>query len=71
MASSGAALQRKFKIGQSIFYYRGGRDRGSKTGSFIVLNTFSRPNGEIRYRIRSQNDPSIEYVARQNELDVH
>jgi hypothetical protein len=71
MASSGAVCQRKFRIGQSVFYYRGGRDRGNKAGLFIVLNTFSRPSGEIRYRIRSQNDPSIEYVARENELDVH
>jgi hypothetical protein len=69
MASAGTAFHRKFKIGQTVFYYRGGRDRRCKVGLYIVMRIFSRPDGEIRYRIRSENDPTVEYTVRENELD--
>jgi hypothetical protein len=70
MRDSGRLIQRKFKIGQRLFYYRGGRDRCNKAGPYVVLGIMQLANGGIGYRIRSQNDRALEYVAREDELNA-
>jgi hypothetical protein len=56
----------RFKIGQSLFY-RAGRVR---LGKFVVLAVTAQPAGKIRYRIRSQDDETIEYIADESELSI-
>jgi hypothetical protein len=58
--------EHKFKIGQLLFYCP---HRAPKTKSqrYVVLKLLPQRNGELRYRIRSQNDAS-EYSARESEL---
>jgi hypothetical protein len=68
MSQAGGIIQHKFKIGQTLFYYSGGRDRGNKAGPFVVLSILPQPQGGVRYRIRSQNNKSLEYIAREDEL---
>jgi len=70
MRTSSAVIERKFKIGQTLFYYRGGRNRGGKAGPYVVLGIVPQANGKACYRIRHQNDRSLEYVAREDELNT-
>jgi len=68
MSQAGGIVQHKFKIGQTLFYNSGGRDRGNKAGPFEVLGILPQAHGGVRYRIRSQNDRLLEYIAREEEL---
>ena len=43
----------EFKIGQSLFYRKG---RTRMSGRYVVLAVLPQTLGEVRYRIRSQND---------------
>jgi hypothetical protein len=37
-------------------------------GRFIVVQLFPLPDGEVHYRIRSENDAALEYTADASEL---
>jgi hypothetical protein len=54
-----------FKIGQSLFYRK---SRTKESGRFVVLAVLSPARSEVRYRIRSCDDESLEYVACESEL---
>jgi len=54
---------REFKIGQYVYYRR-----HSAEGRFIVIRLLPQPKGELRYVIRSEEDPSVEYTAEASEL---
>jgi hypothetical protein len=56
----------RFKIGQSVFY-RAGR---VKEGPFRVLAVLPQRRDKARYRIRSQDDETVEYVADESELST-
>ena len=53
----------KFKIGQSVHYEGRGR-----IGPYVIIAVLQQVQDDVRYRIRSQNDRSLEYVASQREL---
>ena len=55
--------KRGFKIGQSLVYRR-----DVENGRCVVLAVFPQTRGEVRYRIRSQDDESLEYIACESEL---
>ena len=55
----------EFKIGQSLIYRKG---RTKADGRYVVLAVFPQTRGEVRYRIRSQDDESLEYIACESEL---
>jgi hypothetical protein len=55
----------EFKIGQSLFYRKG---RTRMSGRYVVLAVLPQTLGEVRYRIRSQDDESLEYIACESEL---
>lgn len=55
--------KRGFKIGQLLFYRKA---RGS--GRYVVLAVFRQMRGEVRYRIRSQDDAAVEHVVPESEL---
>ena len=59
-------MTRKFKIGQPLLYYP--TNRMKLKGRFIVIRLFPQPDGEVHYRIRSENDISLEYTADAREL---
>jgi hypothetical protein len=67
VSTRGGAIQHKFKIGQAIHYYGRGH-YGSTAGPFVVLALLPQMQGDACYRIRSQNNRSLEYVAREDEL---
>ena len=50
--------KREFKIGQSLSYRKG---RAKVSGQ---------ARGEVRYRIRSQDDVALEYIACESELSI-
>jgi hypothetical protein len=54
-----------FKIGQSLFYRKG---RMKESGRYVVLTVFPPTRGEVRYRIRSCDDESLEYIVFEREL---
>jgi hypothetical protein len=54
---------REFKIGQYVSY-----QRHNAEGRFIVIRLLPRPNAEVRYVIRSEDDASVEYTAEGSEL---
>jgi hypothetical protein len=56
----------RFKIGQSVFY-RAGR---VKEGPFRVLAVLLRRHAIARYRIRKQDDETVEYDADESELST-
>jgi len=56
--------KRGFKIGQSLVYRR---DGARENGRYVVLALFPQTRGEVRYRIRSQDDESLEYIACESE----
>jgi hypothetical protein len=59
MASAG---MHEFKIGQYVYY------RARAEGRYIVMRLLPQANGEVRYRIRSEDTPSREYTAEASEL---
>jgi hypothetical protein len=52
-----------FKIGQYVSY-----QRHNAEGRFIVIRLLPQPKGNLRYIIRSQDDPEREYTAEASEL---
>jgi hypothetical protein len=62
----GPVSERKFKIGQSLFYYP--KERLKANGRYVVIRLLTQPDGEARYLIRSQDDASLEYTASASEL---
>ena len=54
-----------FKIGQSLFYRK---SRMKESGRYVVLAVLPPTHGEVRYRIRSCDDESLEYIACEGEL---
>jgi hypothetical protein len=57
---------REFKIGQYINYVPHNRLRAE--GRYVVMRLLPQPNGEVRYRIRSEDTPSREHTAKASEL---
>jgi hypothetical protein len=53
----------EFKIGQYV-YYRG----HTAEGRFVVMRLLPRARGKVRYVIRNQDDPAVEYTADVSEL---
>jgi hypothetical protein len=43
-------------------------NRMKAQGRFIVVQLFPLPDGEVHYRIRSENDAALEYTADASEL---
>jgi hypothetical protein len=62
---SAPLMTRKFKIGQPLYYPT---NRMKAQGRFMVIQLFPQPDGEVHYRIRSENDTSLEYTADASEL---
>jgi hypothetical protein len=62
-----AMSKRDFKIGQSLFYRKGG---AKARGRYVVLAVLRQTRGEVCYRIRSQDDELVERVARESELST-
>ena len=52
-----------FKIGQYVSY-----QRHKTEGRFVVIRLVPQPKGNLRYIIRSQDDPEREYTAEASEL---
>jgi hypothetical protein len=59
--------KREFKIGQSLFYRKG---RTKEIGRYVVLAVLPQTRGEVRYRIRSQDDEAREYIACEGKLST-
>ena len=57
---------REFKIGQYVYYRP--RNRVRAEGRYVVMRLLPQANGEVRYRIRSEENPSREYTAEASEL---
>jgi hypothetical protein len=53
----------EFKIGQYV-YYQG----HAAEGRFVVMRLLPRARGKVRYVIRNQDDPAVEYAADVSEL---
>ena len=53
----------EFKIGQYVYYRRHAAE-----GRFVVMRLLPQPKGKVRYVIRSEEDPSVEYTAEASEL---
>jgi hypothetical protein len=49
-----------FKIGQYVYYVR--HNRFKAEGRYVVMRLLPRPKGELRYIIRSQDNPEREYT---------
>jgi hypothetical protein len=62
-----AMSKRDFKIGQSLFYRKGG---AKARGRYVVLAVLRQTRGEVCYRIRSQDDELVERIARESELST-
>jgi hypothetical protein len=57
---------REFKIGEYVTYHP---TTGRKAdGRYVVIATFLQPNGEPRFIIRREADPTVEYTAEAKEL---
>jgi hypothetical protein len=57
---------REFKVGKYVIYHpTTGR---TADGRYVVIATFLQPNGEPRYIIRREDDPTVEYTAEAKEL---
>ena len=54
------------KIGQYVFYHPINRFKAE--GRYVVIAVYRQPDGEVRYVIRSQDDPLHEYTAEAQEL---
>jgi hypothetical protein len=53
----------KFKIGQTVHY-----DGRGRPGPYVVLAVHPHIGDGASYRLRSQNDRSLEYIASEEEL---
>jgi hypothetical protein len=53
----------EFKIGQYVYYV----PRRAE-GRYVVMRSVPQQKGELRYIIRSQDDPEHEYTAEASEL---
>ena len=53
----------EFKIGQYVYYWRHAAE-----GRFVVMRLLPQPKGKVRYVIRSEEDPSVEYTVEASEL---
>jgi hypothetical protein len=60
-------MSKRFKIGQSLIYRMG---RAKASGRYVVLTVLPQTPGEVCYRIRSQEDESVEHVVRESELSI-
>jgi hypothetical protein len=60
-------MNKSFKIGQSLFYRRGGV---KARGRYVVLAVLRQTRGEVWYRIRSQDNELVERVVRESELST-
>ena len=56
-----------YKVGQQVFYFSGGRERGNKTGPYTVVGIERQLGGGILYRIRSRSRQRLAYW---NELKL-
>jgi hypothetical protein len=56
----------EFKIGQYVVYRPANPFKIG--GRYVVTRLVPQPNGEPRYIIRSEDDPSCEYTAEASEL---
>jgi hypothetical protein len=56
----------EFEIGEYVTYHPTTGRRAD--GRYVVIATFLQPNGEPRYIIRGEDDPSVEYTAEAKEL---
>ena len=61
--ASGRDTMHEFKIGQYVSYHR-----HKAEGRFVVIRLLPQPKGELRYIIRSEENPSREYTAEASEL---
>jgi hypothetical protein len=57
---------RHFSIGQSVVYRIGRVNQGP----FVIVSVIAQPRHGIRYRIRSQDDDTIEHVVDESELST-
>ncbi len=55
-------IMTEFKIGQYVFY------RSRANGRYVVMRLLPQPKGELRYTIRSQDEPEREYTADASDL---
>jgi hypothetical protein len=63
MGTSERATHYKFKIGQTVHYEGRGR-----IGPYVIIALLPLMLDEVRYRIRGQNDRSLEYIASEKDL---
>jgi hypothetical protein len=63
MGTDGRITHYKFKIGQTVHYEGRGR-----IGAYVIIAVLPQVQDDVRYRIRSENDPSLEYVASERDL---
>jgi len=63
MGTNDSATHYKFKIGQTVHY-----DGKGRIGLYTVIAVFPQMRDQVRYRIRSQSDPSLECTAKEEEL---
>jgi hypothetical protein len=57
---------RHFSIGQSVVYRIGRVNQGP----FVIVSVIAQPRHGIRYRIRSQDDDTLELVVDESELSA-
>jgi hypothetical protein len=58
---------RHFNLGQSVVYRIGRVNQGR----FVIVGVLSQPpRHKLRYRIRSQDDDTIEHVVEESELSA-
>jgi hypothetical protein len=55
-----------FKIGQYVSYVP--RNRFKKEGRYVVMRLLPQVKGELRYIVRSKDEPEREYTAEASEL---
>jgi hypothetical protein len=55
-----------FKIGQYVYYVP--RNRFKKEGRYVVMRLLPQVKGELRYIVRSKDEPEREYTAEASEL---
>ena len=56
----------EFKIGQYVYYVP--HNRYKADGRYVVIRLLPQPKGELRYIIRSHDEPEREYTADVSEL---
>jgi hypothetical protein len=67
VVSEPAMTPRHFNLGQSVVYRIGRVNQGR----FVIVGVLSQPpRDKLRYRIRSQDDDTIEHVVEESELSA-